>query len=113
MSSAAKRLEHVKDALSAPKTIGTLKLGELTYAVPEARDSTRLPHTTDLLETDDKFNLTNLHFLLQKYRLGQDVFLLGQPGPYARRLAMTFCRYVGSATSVVLVVMKRPQTYKL
>ncbi|KZS88617.1 hypothetical protein SISNIDRAFT_417941 [Sistotremastrum niveocremeum HHB9708] len=96
MSSAAKRLEHVKDALSAPKTIGTLKLGELTYAVPEARDSTRLPHTTDLLETDDKFNLTNLHFLLQKYRLGQDVFLLGQPGPYARRLAMTFCRLINS-----------------
>ncbi|THH30493.1 hypothetical protein EUX98_g3701 [Antrodiella citrinella] len=29
--------------------------------------------------------------MLQKYILGQDVFLLSQPGPYARRLAMTFC----------------------
>ncbi|EPQ51988.1 hypothetical protein GLOTRDRAFT_132574 [Gloeophyllum trabeum ATCC 11539] len=44
----------------------------------------------------DPVNLNNLHFMLQKYLLGQDVFLLSQPGPYARRLAMTFCSLINS-----------------
>jgi len=37
-------------------------------------------------------NVDNLHFLLQKYLLGQDVFLVSQPGPYARHLALTFAK---------------------
>lgn len=34
---------------------------------------------------------SHIKFLLQKFILGQDVFLLGPPGPCRRRLALSFC----------------------
>ena len=94
---ARRRLKRLLQELApAPQTVGTIQLGDVLYDVPESRYPLRLPHLMDqgLLNTQDAFNLDNLHFMLQKYLLGQDIFLLSQPGPYARRLAMTFCRYV-------------------
>ncbi|KDQ56692.1 hypothetical protein JAAARDRAFT_207783 [Jaapia argillacea MUCL 33604] len=79
-----------------PPSVGTLKLGDTIFEVPASQAPSRLPHTRDLLELEDNVNLDNLHFVLQKYLLGQDVFLLSQPGSYARRLAMSFCRLINS-----------------
>ena len=91
---ANRRLKHIINGLAAqPQSIGVLKLGDISRDILPAEDPSRLPHTDDaLLDTSNLFNLDNLHFMLQKYLLGQDVFLLSQPGPYARRLALTFCR---------------------
>ena len=91
---ANRRLKHVLSELAPPpEPIGVLKLGDITHEILATPSPTRLPHTEDaLLDTSNTFNLDNLHFMLQKHLLGQDVFLLSQPGPYARRLALTFCR---------------------
>ncbi len=91
---AQRRLKHVLSGLSPPpKPIGVLKLGEISHEILAPSEPSRLPHAEDvLLDTANPFNLDNLHFMLQKYLLGQDIFLLSQPGPYARRLALTFCR---------------------
>ena len=91
---ANRRLKHVLSGLvPPPQTLGVLKLGDISHDILSSADPSRLPHSEDvLLDTSDPFNLDNLHFILQKYLLGQDVFLLSQPGPYARRLALTFCR---------------------
>ena len=93
---ASRRLQHVLSSLTpAPEPIGTLKVGDISYDVPSSSTPARLPHSEDTtLDLSDSVNLENVRFLLQKYLLGQDVFLVGQPGPYARRLAMTFCRCV-------------------
>ena len=82
---------------TSPQTIGTLELGGISYDVPASLDPTRLPHCNTLayLDVRDGFNYDGLYFMLQKFLLGQDVFLLSQPGPYTRRLIMTFCRCVG------------------
>lgn len=95
---ASRRLQHVLSSLTpATEPIGTLKIGNISYDVPHTSTPARLPHAEDTtLDLGDPVNLENVRFLLQKYLLGQDVFLVGQPGPYARRLAMTFCRYVPS-----------------
>ncbi|PIL28944.1 hypothetical protein GSI_08991 [Ganoderma sinense ZZ0214-1] len=95
---ANRRLKNVLSGLAPPPpTLGVLKLGDISHDVLAAADPSRLPHSEDvLLDTADPFNLDNLHFLLQKYLLGQDIFLLSQPGPYARRLALTFCRLINS-----------------
>lgn len=94
MSTPKRRLEHLVRTLTTSRPIiGTLKLGGITYGVPECSDPTRLPHSKDLLDLHDALSQDYLHFMLQKYLLGQDIFLVSQPGPYARRLAMTFCRY--------------------
>ena len=94
-SSPKRRLEAIQRALvPPPPTVGKLTLGGIEYDIPTSATPSRLPHIhpEDLLDLQDPFNQDNLHFLLQKYLLGQDVFLVSQPGPYARRLVMSFCR---------------------
>lgn len=92
-SMAQRRLAQlVKELTPAPPIVGTLKLGDITYEVPTAATPSRLARSTVLLDINDPVNLDNLHFMLQKYLLGQDIFLVSQPGPYARRLALTFAR---------------------
>jgi hypothetical protein len=86
------RLRRILEELSTKEVVGTLKLGNITYDVPASLTPSRLPRSKQLLDIQDPANLENLHFLLQKYLLGQDVFLLSHPGPYARRLALTFAR---------------------
>ncbi|PCH36867.1 hypothetical protein WOLCODRAFT_167155 [Wolfiporia cocos MD-104 SS10] len=95
---AQRRLKNILRELDTPpQTVGTLKLGGISYDVQAASTPLRLPHSDDvLLDTNEHFNLDNLHFLLQKFLLGQDIFLLSQPGPYARRLALTFCSLINS-----------------
>lgn len=92
-----RRLNQLLSELKeAPEPIGTLKLGDITYEVPASLTPSRLPRSSTLLDVSDPVNLDNLHFILQKYLLGQDVFLVSQPGPYARRLALTFAKCVQS-----------------
>ncbi|KAI0061227.1 hypothetical protein BV25DRAFT_1857935 [Artomyces pyxidatus] len=94
---ASKRLDRLLQELNPTPSIGQLKLGDIIYDVPTSQNPSRLPHFAETpLNTTDSMNLDNLHFMLQKYLLGQDIFLLSQPGPYARRLAMTFCSLINS-----------------
>lgn len=88
------RLTQLLQGLSQPTSqIGTLRLGDINFPVVSSLTPSRLPHCENsLLDVREEVNANNLYFMLQKYILGQDVFLLSQPGPYARRLAMTFCR---------------------
>jgi hypothetical protein len=89
-----RRLNRILRELNpTPPAVGTLKLGDITYEVPASLNPSRLAHSKELLDTQNPVNRDNLHFMLQKYLLGQDVFLISQPGPYARRLALTFARY--------------------
>jgi von Willebrand factor A domain-containing protein 8 len=97
--SSRRRLEQLLAAFAPThgvQSVGTLKLGDIAFPVRAAATPSRLPHSQPLLfnPAEDKGVANDLYFLLQKYVLGQDVFLLSQPGPYARRLAMTFCRCV-------------------
>ncbi|PPR05936.1 hypothetical protein CVT24_006658 [Panaeolus cyanescens] len=86
----------VSELKSAPEPIGKLTLGNITYDVPPSNTPSRLARAAELLDLDDAVNVDNLHFMLQKYLLGQDIFLVSQPGPYARRLAMTFASVINS-----------------
>ncbi|KAI0672393.1 AAA domain-containing protein [Trametes maxima] len=100
---AHRRLKQIVKGLTPPQqSIGVLRLGDISHEIYPAAEPSRLPHAEDvLLDTHDAYNLDNLHFMLQKYLLGQDVFLLSQPGPYARRLALTF--YIGRLIFVRLI----------
>ncbi|KAF8581136.1 hypothetical protein K439DRAFT_1517023 [Ramaria rubella] len=98
MSPPQRRLESILRTLvtSSTPNVGTLRFGGLTYDVPRSESPSRLPHSKDLLDPQDPTNSANLYFLFQKFLLGQDVFLVSQPGPYARRLALTFCRLINA-----------------
>lgn len=45
--------------------------------------------------------VNQLRFLLQKHRLGQDVFLMGAPGPTRRALALGFCEMLNLEAEIV------------
>ncbi|KIJ23961.1 hypothetical protein M422DRAFT_89453, partial [Sphaerobolus stellatus SS14] len=93
-----RRLKSIVRALATSSTssVGTLKFGGLTYDIPQSSAPSRLSHTKDLLDPQDVVNSKHLYFLFQKFLLGQDVFLVSQPGPYARRLALTFCSLINA-----------------
>ena len=121
---ATRRLAHIFSSItSSQETVGELTLGGITHHVRRSLEPSRLVHLReeDLLAREyhleagqgngnrPALNSTSiqrwavegpqgvvddLKFVLQKYLLGQDVFLLGQPGVYARRLAMTFAKCV-------------------
>ena len=87
-----KQLLHTLGSSPSRSSIGSLQLGSITYPIPSSPCPSRLARGGELLNVKDPFNLDNLHWMLQKFVLGQDIFLLSQPGPYARRLAMSFAR---------------------
>lgn len=94
--SSTRRLKGIQNALAAStEIIGTLTLGDISYPVPASRFPSRLTHLSPL-DPNDERTREHLYFLLQKFVLGQDVFLLAQPGPYARRLALTFCNLLNA-----------------
>ncbi|KAJ8082257.1 hypothetical protein PM082_008104 [Marasmius tenuissimus] len=118
MAAPRRRLTQlVQELTPSPTPIGTVRLRDITYEVVESLTPSRLPSTVSwkwtqaegkqdedhldtrgsyLLDTTDPVNLDNLHFMLQKYLMGQDIFLVSQPGPYARRLALTFASIINS-----------------
>ncbi|KZP21316.1 hypothetical protein FIBSPDRAFT_931734 [Athelia psychrophila] len=77
-------------------TSQNITLGDITYPVPASQTPSRLVHSVELLGVSNPINADNLHLLLQKYLLRQDVFLVSQPGPYARRLALTFASMINA-----------------
>lgn len=75
--------------------LGTFTLGpNVTIPVFQPKLPERLPSERLLLNLDDPIALEHLEFLAKKWQLGQDVFLLSPPGPYARRLSLTFAALI-------------------
>ena len=68
---------------------GKLTIGTITVPVYEAKDPLVTP-TFSLISLKSEENKSHLHWLLQKYILDQNAYLLGPPGPFARHLALTF-----------------------
>ncbi|VDB87134.1 unnamed protein product [Peniophora sp. CBMAI 1063] len=93
---ASRRLARIQSELApAPTSIGSLTLGDITVDLPASTTPSRLPQLQPL-DINDAGVRDDLHWMLQKFLLGQDIFLLGQPGPYARKLVMTFCSMINA-----------------
>ncbi|KAI0256722.1 hypothetical protein BJV78DRAFT_1166476 [Lactifluus subvellereus] len=83
----ARRLRCIQHVLApSSQVIGTLTLGDISFLVLASATPSRLPHTTPL-DPNDPCTCVHLYVLLQKFVLGQDVFLITQPGPYAEARA--------------------------
>ena len=83
------------DAHDDREKLGTFTLGpNVTIPVFQPKLPERLPSDRLLLNLDDPIALEHLEFLAKKWQLGQDVFLLSPPGPYARRLSLTFAALI-------------------
>ncbi|KAK5860620.1 hypothetical protein PBY51_022082 [Eleginops maclovinus] len=67
----------------------TVKIGELSYKIKTPRNPELVPvkHITDSLP---QTVVHHLRWIMQKDLLGQDVFLIGPPGPLRRSIAMQY-----------------------
>ncbi|KWU41842.1 hypothetical protein RHOSPDRAFT_30334 [Rhodotorula sp. JG-1b] len=70
--------------------LGHLTLEGLRLPVHETDDKDRLPREDLLLDYSDPAVAAEILWLMKKWELHQDVFLLASPGPFTRRLALTF-----------------------
>ncbi|KAE8209026.1 hypothetical protein CF327_g6940 [Tilletia walkeri] len=76
---------------SPQEQLGTLKLGpDVRIPIFQPQDYSRLPQQRLLLPLNDPIVQEHLAWLGKKWVLNQDIFLLSSPGPYPRRLALTF-----------------------
>jgi len=75
--------------------IGEVELTLHGHARPEL-----VPVDFGMAEGEGQETLAHLKWMLQKFSLGQDMFLLSGPGPRARRLALHFCEVVGIEAEV-------------
>ncbi|BGP51199.1 hypothetical protein JCM10450v2_007128 [Rhodotorula kratochvilovae] len=110
---AAARLGAVSRSLSTPPTsaasahhedrplLGHLTLDDLRVPVYTTRDTARLPRDDLLLDAADPVVAAEVKWLMQKWELRQDVFLLSSPGPYTRRLAQTFLHLLNTPYELV------------
>ncbi|PWN52041.1 hypothetical protein IE53DRAFT_367543 [Violaceomyces palustris] len=80
-----------RSKLEGQERLGTFRLGpHVSIPVFAPKHPSRLPAERLLLNLQDPTVLEHLEFLGKKWQLGQDVFLISTPGPYARRLSLTF-----------------------
>ncbi|CAG5865389.1 unnamed protein product [Menidia menidia] len=68
---------------------GTLKIGDISFKLKTPKNPELVPvkHTSDSLP---QMVAQHLRWIMQKDLLGQDVFLIGPPGPLRRSIAMQY-----------------------
>lgn len=72
-----------------------ISIGDVSFAVPAPKHAELVPLGYGMAEEESQDSLGHLRWMLQKHALGQDMFLIGGPGPRSRRLALHFCEVAG------------------
>ncbi|GAA5900077.1 hypothetical protein JCM6882_002608 [Rhodosporidiobolus microsporus] len=81
--------------------LGHLTLGDLRLPVHDPQDRERLPRGDLLLDVEDESVQREFEWLMMKWELDQDIFLLSPPGPFTRRLAQTFLSLLHTPYEIV------------
>ncbi|KTF83224.1 hypothetical protein cypCar_00026056 [Cyprinus carpio] len=83
----------------------TVKIGEISYVLKTPRNPELVPvnHMTEALP---QMVTQHLRWIMQKDLLGQDVFLIGPPGPLRRSVAMQYLCAVRAATEGRILVLE-------
>ena len=71
----------------------TISIGDVTKVLKEPLNPENVPRSYLPKDEDNlpKETLKHLKWILQKDLLGQDIFLIGRPGPLRRQLALQYC----------------------
>uniref|UniRef100_A0A673I9E9 VWFA domain-containing protein n=1 Tax=Sinocyclocheilus rhinocerous TaxID=307959 RepID=A0A673I9E9_9TELE len=67
----------------------TVKIGEISYVLKSPRNPELVP-VNHMMEALPQMVTQHLRWIMQKDLLGQDVFLIGPPGPLRRSIAMQY-----------------------
>ena len=81
----------------------SVQIGDCELLVEPPKNPELVPLGYGLGDLEDQETLGHLRWMLQKFALGQDVFLLGGPGPRRRRLALHICELAGLEVEYVRI----------
>ena len=84
-------------------TTSTVQIGDCELSIPPPTQPELVPLGYGYGDHEDQETLGHLRWMLQKFSLGQDIFLLGGPGPRRRRLALHICELAGLEVEYVRV----------
>lgn len=103
---ASKRLEQLRRVLKTPLSLRTIKssskssssppgedvlsIGDQSITIKPAKYQELVPRLY-VTEVMPQSTLRHLKWIMQKDLLGQDMFLIGPPGPLKRHLALMYC----------------------
>ncbi|RKO86390.1 AAA domain-containing protein, partial [Blyttiomyces helicus] len=82
-ASSARRIDQIRNALTAEEG------GDVTIPLATPRNPELVPSKC-LVGLQEQANLEHLQWMMRKDLLGQDIFLIGPPGPAKRHLALSF-----------------------
>ncbi|RKO85785.1 AAA domain-containing protein, partial [Blyttiomyces helicus] len=88
---AERRISQIKDILAAPaSSLKTVSIGTVSVRVRDPARPDLVPRLEVPFYEASQEVLRHLQWLMQKDRLGQDVFLIGPPGEFRRNLIMKY-----------------------
>ncbi|WAR13710.1 VWA8-like protein [Mya arenaria] len=83
------QIEPCRCCSNTVKDPGQVSIGDVSVAVKPPQHPEYVPHKY-LKKKASQSTLRHLRWIMQKDQLGQDVFLIGPPGPVRRQLAMMY-----------------------
>ncbi|CAO3595524.1 unnamed protein product [Absidia cylindrospora] len=79
-----------EDELVQEVNIKSVRIGDVVMPVEAARNPELVPEHEGPLYDESQEILRHLRWMMQKDKLGQDIFLIGPPGPLRRNLVMKY-----------------------
>ena len=80
-----------------------VRIGDVVLSMSADSQPELVPLGFGVAEDEGQETLAHLQWMMQKFALGQDMFLLNGPGPTARRLALHFCEVLGLEAELVRI----------
>ena len=80
-----------------------VRIGDVVLSMSADSQPELVPVGFGMAEDEGQETLAHLQWMMQKFALGQDMFLLNGPGPTARRLALHFCEVLGLEAELVRI----------
>ena len=80
-----------------------VRIGDVVLSMNADSQPELVPVGFGVAEDEGPETLAHLQWMMQKFALGQDMFLLNGPGPTARRLALHFCEVLGLEAELVRI----------
>ncbi|CAG8800980.1 17179_t:CDS:2, partial [Gigaspora rosea] len=101
---AQRRLEHFNKALKSQdylsndasidseSSASTIRIGDVTLKISDPKNPELIPYYVKPLFEDSQEVLRHLRWMMQKEKLGQDIFLIGPPGPLRRSIVLRYAQ---------------------
>ncbi|CAG8481584.1 23071_t:CDS:10 [Cetraspora pellucida] len=98
-SKALKSQDHTSNDVSIDtadsENFATIRIGDVSLKILKPKNPELVPYCVNPLFEDSQEVIRHLRWMMQKEKLGQDIFLIGPPGPLRRSLVLRYAQLTG------------------